>query len=1161
MKRTSKKRSAQLLATTAILLGPIGFIQPSFAACTTLGGVTACDTAAPNPWTTTVGEGNVAAGDNRTVNIGAGSQVAVGNANGISLRDGATITVANTGVVSARATTTAGNFGTGGNTIEFRNNGNLTIDQGGQVLALGTQGSAEAINFQGTGNTVTNNGLIDANNSVAIWSQNTSGLNTVINTETGIIEAGNGTTSTVIGGSGNGALDFTNRGTVRGSIRLAGGNDILRLYTGSMVTGDFSGGAGNDTIFLSGVGQATLPGNFVGFESLIKNDTGTWTLTGTIAGVTVTDVQNGTLVLTGDNTSYTGQILVQPEGTLEAQAQSLPPSVANDGLVRFAQPDAGTYAGLISGSGVVEKTGAGVLTLAPTAAGGNTYSGGTRINEGVVAVSADNALGAATGGVTFNGGTLQLDSSFDLSATRAVTINAPGGTIDTQGFDTTLAQGATGAGGLTKAGSGILTLSGDNTYTGGTTISAGTLQLGNGGTSGSIIGDVANNGSLAFNRSDASIFAGIISGTGSVSQTGSGTTALTGDSTYTGGTTISAGTLQLGNGGTSGSIVGDVANDGTLAFNRSDTINFDGLISGSGSVAQLGSGTTILNSNNPYTGGTTVSAGTLAIGDAAHPDATLSGGGATNILAGGTFGGYGSVTGDVSNAGTLAVANALAAFTTGPNGNFTIDGTLSNSGHVQLGGTGVGNTLTVNNYVGQSGSIGFNTYLGTDGSPSDRLIIDGGTASGATALQITNVGGPGASTSSDGILLVDAVNGGTTAASAFSLAGPVAAGAREYLLFKGGVTGGTTEDWYLRSELTPPEEGVPPATPGEGTPSLPTDPSPQPPNPGATPVEMGPGESIPLYRPEVPTYTVVPPALRLATLATLGTFHERRGEQSVLTTGDNFSAVWGRVFGQSTEQKWSGTVDPSIDGSVWGGQMGLDILRWDNGSGHRDTAGVFFGYSTINADVKGQALGWNGVEVGDMDADATSVGAYWTHIGPTGWYVDGVLMGSWFNGSAQSNRGIGVDTDGNGVTASLEGGYPIAIAQDWVLEPQGQIIWQHLSLDKQNDGFSTVNFDTDDSWTGRVGLRLQGNIQTSAGLLQPYLKANLWHNFDGTDNVTFGTDEISTEFGGTSVELGGGIVAAVSEDVSLFATADYTFNAGGERQRVLEGNVGLRVKW
>jgi autotransporter-associated beta strand protein len=126
----------------------------------------------------------------------------------------------------------------------------------------------------------------------------------------------------------------------------------------------------------------------------------------------------------------------------------------------------------------------------------------------------------------------------------------------------------TGAGSLTSAGTGTLTLTGNSTYTGGTTISAGTLQLGNGGTSGSIIGDVTDNGTLAFNHSDMIAFPGMISGTGSLSQIGIGTTVLTDNNTYTGGTTINAGTLQLGNGGTSGSIVGNVTDNGTIAATR-----------------------------------------------------------------------------------------------------------------------------------------------------------------------------------------------------------------------------------------------------------------------------------------------------------------------------------------------------------------------------------------------------------------------------------------------------------------------------------------------------------------------------------------------------------------------------------------------------------------
>ena len=79
--------------------------------------------------------------------------------------------------------------------------------------------------------------------------------------------------------------------------------------------------------------------------------------------------------------------------------------------------------------------------------------------------------------------------------------------------------------------------------------------------------------------------------------------------------------------------------------------------------------------------------------------------------------------------------------------------------------------------------------------------------------------------------------------------------------------------------------------------------------------------------------------------------------------------------------------------------------------------------------------------------------------------------------------------------------------------------------------------------------------------LQPYLKANLWHDFGGTDHVNFGATDISTEGKSTSLEFGGGVVAKVTDKVSLFATGDYTTNLGGDKRRVLEGNLGFSVKW
>jgi autotransporter-associated beta strand protein len=136
----------------------------------------------------------------------------------------------------------------------------------------------------------------------------------------------------------------------------------------------------------------------------------------------------------------------------------------------------------------------------------------------------------------------------------------------------------------------------------------------------------------------------VISGPGSVEVgpvgLGGGETILTGANDYTGGTRIQNLTiLQLGNGGTTGSILGNVtftnpnsfAGPGSLVFNRSNTYVFDGVISedaasgGQGSVTQAGTGTTILNGINTYTGGTFVSSGTLVIGDINHPGASITG--------------------------------------------------------------------------------------------------------------------------------------------------------------------------------------------------------------------------------------------------------------------------------------------------------------------------------------------------------------------------------------------------------------------------------------------------------------------------------------------------------------------------------------------------------
>jgi autotransporter-associated beta strand protein len=189
-----------------------------------------------------------------------------------------------------------------------------------------------------------------------------------------------------------------------------------------------------------------------------------------------------------------------------------------------------------------------------------------------------------------------------------------GGDNTSTAFSGVIQDGAAGATNLAKAGTGTFTLSGANTYTGTTTISAGTLQIGNGGTTGTIgTGNIVDNAALVFNRSDTLTVGGTISGSGSLTQAGTGTLTLTGNNTYTGITTISAGTLQIGNGSTSGNIVGDIVNNAALVFNRSNASTYGGVISGTGSVTKIGGGTRTLTGTNTYSGGTTINAGTLAV--------------------------------------------------------------------------------------------------------------------------------------------------------------------------------------------------------------------------------------------------------------------------------------------------------------------------------------------------------------------------------------------------------------------------------------------------------------------------------------------------------------------------------------------------------------------
>ncbi len=200
-----------------------------------------------------------------------------------------------------------------------------------------------------------------------------------------------------------------------------------------------------------------------------------------------------------------------------------------------------------------------------------------------------------------------------------------------------------------KVGVGIFVLTGNNTFTGGTTITAGTLQVG-AGASGSIASDIVNNSALVFSRTGSLTYGGDISGTGTVTKSGSGTLTLTGDNTYTGITTISSTGSRLQGGaenvfsfasahiigtgafldlGGFDQIIGSLAGTGTVTNAGPDaatlTTGADGtstlfsgaIVNGTGgtSLARSAQERFTLTGTSSFTGGTTISAGTLQVGN------------------------------------------------------------------------------------------------------------------------------------------------------------------------------------------------------------------------------------------------------------------------------------------------------------------------------------------------------------------------------------------------------------------------------------------------------------------------------------------------------------------------------------------------------------------
>ncbi len=403
--------------------------------------------------------------------------------------------------------------------------------------------------------------------------------------------------------------------------------------------GTFTVDAGSTFTVTSELDETTATSNWNG-SKLTKQGDGTLILSNTGNDYGDTEIDGGILAAKDAAALGTGDVTIAESATL-ALSQ-------------------GTLDNNVTGEGQIVKSGSDELIVT----GDNNYSGGT----------------------TISGGTLTADHADSLGS----------GDIDNSGVlkvgEGELENILSGSGSLVKTGTGELTLSGDNSYSGGTTITGGTLTADHADSLGS--GDIDNSGVLKVGEGDLE---NTLSGSGSLVKTGTGELTLSGGNDYSGGTTIIGGTLTADHADSLGS--GDIDNSGVLQVGEGELKN---TLFGSGSLVKTGTGDLTLNGDNDYSGGTTITGGTLI---------------AASVNALGS--------GDIDNSGTLILD---------ANGAFELANVTTHSGATTA--LAAGSTLDAGQFTQEDGST-----LSIDlGAATDDAVITADSVALGGTLNVTGIG-------------------------------------------------------------------------------------------------------------------------------------------------------------------------------------------------------------------------------------------------------------------------------------------------------------------------------------------------------------------------------------------------------------------------------------
>ncbi|MFK0378349.1 autotransporter outer membrane beta-barrel domain-containing protein [Pandoraea sp. NPDC090278] len=483
------------------------------------------------------------------------------------------------------------------------------------------------------------------------------------------------------------------------------------------------------------------------------------------------------------------------------------------------------------------------------------------------------------------------------------------------------------------------------------------------------------------------------------------------------------------------------------------------------------------------------------------------------------------------------------------------------------------------NYTSNSGNLEINTYLNLGGPLSqqftDRLLI-GGNASGTTLVEVNSVSGsPGPTTAyqahtlrrtlaapeyhlfsaTDGISIIQVA--GNSTQNAFALKnGYVTAGNLpfQYHLYAYGPGSeygaadasqslvGTTSsfwDYRLQAAFVTPD--------GPVTPEDPVQPEPIPEN------------ARPEVAPQVASYLSAPAALLYAGLVDIDTLHRRLGEVRDdralgrdLGDGEAFVRVYGGHFNYNSNRSFM-QYGYNANGDYSAVQFGGNLFK------QRDTEGIWrFGLAG--------SVGWLHFEPEAVDGYSATAGntyrlsGYATYQSTQGWYVDNVLSFGWFDGRVSTSAySTAMDLRGRDVALSVETGYPMSVGAGLNLEPQLQLVGQHVSFKNQvdSDGLP-VNIGSQNQFLGRIGLRLTRPFEVGSGRVTPYAAIDYLHSFtDGTQVSVAGVGFTSGKLG-DSLRLSLGANATMSERMSLYGRISWAQDVGSAGMRGWLFNAGAR---